>query len=94
MPVFDILIQINLNYLDDDPDSGVGIIADSHSPESYSKVYSVVYPNYFNADPDPAFFVNADPNSDPGFRWPEIWKKFIAKKRLIFFDQKLQFTYP
>jgi hypothetical protein len=61
MPVFVILIQINqINYLDDDPDSRVGIIADPHSPGSYSKVYSVLYPHCFNADPDPAFFVNAD----------------------------------
>ncbi len=42
MPAFDILIWINLTFLYDDPDSRVGIIADPHSPGSYSKVYSVV----------------------------------------------------
>ncbi len=55
MTVFVILIQINLNYLDDDPDSGVEIIADPQSRGSYSKVYSVLYPNCFNVDPDPSF---------------------------------------
>jgi hypothetical protein len=68
MPGFDILIQINLTFLYDDPDSRAGTISDPHSPGSYSEVYIVVYPNCFNADPDPAVFVNADPDPDPGFR--------------------------
>ncbi len=49
----------------------------------------------FIADPDPAFFVNADPDSYPDswVWWPKNWGEIKAKK-LYFFDQKLQFTYP
>ncbi len=31
-----------------------------------------------DADTDPAFFVNADPDQDPGFRWPKLVKKITA----------------
>jgi hypothetical protein len=91
MPVFGILIQLNLNYLDDDPDSGVGIIADPHSPGSYSIMYSIVYPHCFNADPDPAFFVNEDSDPAAGFRRPKIGKNL--QLIILNFYQKLQFTY-
>ncbi len=56
-------------------------------------------PHWFNADPEPAFFLIADPdpNADPdpvpelGFWWPKIYSWKLV---LYFFDQKLQFTYP
>jgi hypothetical protein len=53
--------------------------ADSETPsDSFGSVYIVIINlNYvftsdvvcigFNADPDPVFFVNADPDADPGF---------------------------
>ena len=45
-------------------------------------------------DPDPAFFLIADPDPDPGFG-DLILKKITAEKKINFFlDQKLQFTYP
>jgi hypothetical protein len=60
-------------------------------------------------DPDPAFFLTADPDSDPdlgsGFRiWIsdpdpgfddlELKKIYSWKFNFYFLDQKLQFTYP
>ncbi len=64
-------------------------------------------PHWFIADPDtdpdPAFFLNADPDSgsgsriripDPGFDDLQL-KKITAEKKFNFFlDQKLQITYP
>ena len=66
-------------------------------------------PHCFNADPDtdpdPAFFLIADPDSrsgsriripdpEPGFDDLKL-KKITAEKKInFFFDQKLQFTYP
>ena len=46
-----------------------------------------------NLNPDP-FQVNPDP--DPRFpdQSPRILEKYSRKKNVIFFDQKLQFTYP
>ncbi len=66
-------------------------------------------PHWFNADPDtdpdPAFFLIADPDSgygsriripdpDPGFDDLKFKKITAEKKNNFFFDQKLQFTYP
>ena len=49
-------------------------------------------PHLFNADPDPTFFLIADP--DPGFDDLKL-KKITAEKKINFFlDQKVQFTYP
>ncbi len=47
----------------------------------------------FNADPDPAFSVSADPDADPdpGFRWPK--KKNLQLEKINTFEQKFQFTY-
>ncbi len=54
--------------------------------------------HWFNADldPDPAFFLNADPDPvpNPGFWWTKIGKNLQLKKIRYFFDKKLQFTYP
>ncbi len=35
-----------------------------------------------------------DPIRIQGFDWPKIEKIQLKKKYIIFFDQKLQFTYP
>ncbi len=43
----------------------------------------VVDPHWFNADPDPAFFLIA-----------KIEKNVQLEIFISFFDQKLQFTYP
>jgi hypothetical protein len=51
---------------------------------------SVVDPHRFNADPDPSFFLIADPDPvlNPGFRWPKIEeKKFTGEKNGYFFDK-------
>ncbi len=42
-------------------------------------------PHWFNADPDPAFFLISDPDPGSGSSW---------KFNLYFLDQNLQFTYP
>jgi len=39
----------------------------------------------FNADPDPAFFVNADSDPDPGFFTPWTGKKILLKLSSHFF---------
>ncbi len=57
----------------------------------------VADPHWFNADPDPAFFLVADPDPGSGSRvwWGKNWKKnYSWKFNFSFFDQKLQFTYP
>jgi len=41
----------------------------------------------FNADPDP------DPDPGPGFDNQKL-EKIYSWKKCMFFDQKLQFTYP
>jgi hypothetical protein len=50
----------------------------------------------FNSDPDPAFYVNANPDADPdpdlGFLSPKTEKYSQLKTFLKNF--KLQFTYP
>jgi hypothetical protein len=50
----------------------------------------------FNADPDPAFWVNADPDADSDriqIQGLDDQKfKNLQPKKEIFFDQKLQFT--
>jgi hypothetical protein len=55
-------------------------------------------PHWFNADsdtdPDPAFFLIADPDPEPGFDDLKLKKIYIWKFNLYFLDQKLQFTYP
>ncbi len=57
-------------------------------------------PHWFNADPDPACFIIAEPNTvpvpDPGVWWPKIGKNLQLKIFCSFFDQKLPFTgtYP
>ncbi len=54
----------------------------------------VVDPPWFNADPGPAFFLIADPDTDtdpvpnPRFWWPKIGKK-IAAVKLIFYGSKI-----
>jgi hypothetical protein len=55
----------------------------------------VADPDWFNADPDPAFFLIADldPVLDPGFFMNENWTKLKLTKIYIFFDKKLQYTY-
>ncbi len=42
----------------------------------------------FNADPDPAFFVNADPDTDPDpeLWWPKMGKKLQLKKIIFFWS--------
>ncbi len=45
-----------------------------------------------NADPDPPFYDEADPDPDPGFE-TKNWQKFTAWKKIKNFDQKMQFTY-
>ena len=56
-----------------------------------------------DTDPDPAFFIIADPDSgsgsriripDPGFYDQKLKKITAEKKNYFFLDQKLQFTYP
>ncbi len=60
--------------------------------ELKSPVFSAVFwiRISFNADPDqdPAFYVNADPDSNPDL--DPGWKN--AEKMYYFFDKKLQFT--
>jgi hypothetical protein len=50
-----------------------------------NQISRVVDPHWFNADPDPSFFLNVDPDPvpNPGFWWPKIGKKLQMKK--IFF---------
>jgi hypothetical protein len=43
----------------------------------------------FNADPDPAFFANADPG--PGFWWPKIGKKLQLIQKFVFVWSKFAF---
>ncbi len=48
-------------------------------------------------DPDPAFFVNADLDTDPdpGFWWPKFFlKKFTAGKKLNFFIKNCHLLIP
>ncbi len=63
--------------------------------KSWNFLFRVSDPHWFNADPDtdpdPAFFVIADP--DPGFDDLKL-KKITVEKKLIFLDQRLQFTFP
>ncbi len=47
----------------------------------------------FNADPDPAFFVNVDPDQIQGFE-DQKKEKIYRWKKIIFFNKKLQFSYP
>jgi hypothetical protein len=49
----------------------------------------------FNADPDPAFLVIADPapGGIQGFDVQKLGKNSAGKKK-YFFNKKLQFTYP
>ncbi len=47
----------------------------------------------FNADPDPAFYDNADPDEDPGFDDQKLTNMYSLKKIQIFFDQEKQITY-
>jgi hypothetical protein len=61
--------------------------------------FSIVHPrvsdpHWFNADPDPAFFLIADPDSGSRVWWPKIEKIYSWKFNFYFLDQKLQFTYP
>ncbi len=55
-----------------------------------------VDPHWFNADPDPAFFLIADPDPvpNPGFWSPNIEKKNKAVKLFLCFFGSKQFTYP
>ncbi len=61
--------------------------------------WRVVDPRWFNADPDtdpdPAFFLIADPDSvlNPEFWWPKIYENLQRKKNGYFFQKKLQFSY-
>ncbi len=48
--------------------------------------HRVVDPHWFNEDPDPAFFLIADPN--PGFWWSKI-EKITAVKLFISFGSKI-----
>jgi hypothetical protein len=56
-----------------------------------------VDPDLFNQDldtgPEPAFQVNPDPDTDPGFWWLKSEKKY-SWKFLYFLIFKLQFIYP
>ncbi len=63
-------------------------------PEFGSKHGRVSDPHWFNADtdPDPTFFLIADP--DPGFDYLKLKKIAAGKKINFFLDQKLQFSYP
>jgi hypothetical protein len=46
-------------------------------------------------NPDPAFQVNPDPDTDPGFYGQKLKEKKTAEIFFFsFFDHKLQFTYP
>jgi hypothetical protein len=60
----------------------------------------VVDPNWFQCDPytdpDRAFFVNADQDTDPRSRvlMTKPCEKFTAEKNSYCFDKKLLFTYP
>ncbi len=46
-------------------------------------------------DPDPAFQVNPDPDTDPGFWWLKFENKIQLKfVEYLFLNQKLLFTYP
>ncbi len=49
--------------------------------------------HWFNADPDPAFFLEAhpdpDPDLDPRFGWPKNWKPFTTGKNYTFFWSKI-----
>ena len=78
-----------------------------HSFELESLKIRVSDPHWFNADPDtdpdPAFFLIADPDSgsriripdpDPGFDDLKLKKMYSWKCNFYFLDQKLQFTYP
>ena len=62
-----------------------------HSFELESLKIRVSDPHWFNedpiSDPDPAFFLIADPDSGSGSRKLKIenWKKLQLKKKLIFF---------
>ncbi len=51
-------------------------------------------PHWFNVDPDPdpAFFLIADP--DPGFDDLKLKKNYSWKFNFYFLDQKLQLTHP
>jgi hypothetical protein len=57
-----------------------------------------VNPDSYNPYPDHAFQVNPNPDPDPiriqGFDDQKMKKKIQLKFSFIFFDQKLQFTYP
>ncbi len=77
-----------------------------HISESWETILLVKIrvsdPHWFNADPDtdpdPAFFLIADPDSEsgsrPGFGDLKLKKIYNKKFNFDFFDQKLQFTYP
>ncbi len=51
----------------------------------------VADPHWFNADPDPAFFLIADPDSGSGSRvwWPKIEKNYSWKINFYFLDKKI-----
>ncbi len=54
--------------------------------------FSGVDPDPLNPDPDPAFQVNPDPYTDPGFDDQKFNKK--VQLNFVFFFKNLQFTYP
>jgi hypothetical protein len=60
----------------------------------------VADPHSFHPDPDPAFRLNTDPDTDPdpnriqGFNDQKLKKKITAEKKIKFFWIKLHFTYP
>jgi hypothetical protein len=55
-----------------------------------------VDPHWFNGDPDPAFFLIADPDPvpNPGFDDEKLEQIYSCKTFLNFLARKLQFTYP
>ncbi len=66
----------------------------------------VVDPHWFNTDPDPAFFLIADPDPvfnadpdrvpDPGFWWPKIGEKNLQLEifYVYFFIKNSNLFYP
>ena len=62
----------------------------------HTRTARVSDPHWFIADPDtdpdPAFFLIADP--DPGFGDLKLKKIYNKKFNFYFFDQKLQISYP
>ncbi len=50
----------------------------------------------FNSDPDPAFYVNADPDTDPdpGFLGPKIGEKLQLEQNLNFLVKNCNLLIP